>query len=398
MSGGRSTGGASAATGGEAPLRFRTPPTLHFGRGAVAKVADALAELGVERPLVVTDPGVLAAGHPERVRQLLAAGRMTPTVWDGSAPEPDESQVESCRQALEAGGHDGVVAVGGGSVMDVAKVAAALWAEDGRVADYWGFDKVTTPGLPLVLLPTTAGGGGEVSSHAVIIGLQPRKKEIVAGIHLLPRVTVVDPELTLTLPPQQAVHTALDGLVHAIEAYAARRATPFTDLFAREAVPRLTRALPRVVADPRDPAAREELSLGGLYSGLAMANANAGAVHALGYPLTGRYGIPHGLANGLMAAGTLARTYPGAAERYDELAGLFADGAGPPGTPLAERMRRFLAAVGVEDTLAAWGVEEEHLPALAESATLFRPVLHNTPVTLDQADLLAVYRAVWAEA
>lgn len=386
------------AAGGEAHLRFRTPPTLHFGRGAVTQVAEALAEMGVERPMVVTDPGVRGVGYPEQVGQLLAGGGMAPAVWDGAAPEPDESHVEGCRRALEEGGHDGVVALGGGSVIDVAKVAAVLVTNGGRVADYWGFDKVKRPGLPLVVLPTTAGGGGEVSSHAVIIGLEPRKKEVVAGIHLLPRVTVVDPDLTLTLPLQQTVHTALDGLVHAIEAYAARRATPFTDLFAREAVPRITRALPRVVAAARDAAAREELSLGGLYSGLAMANANAGAVHALGYPLTGRYGIPHGLANGLMAAGTLERTYPGAAGRYDELAQLFADGASPPATSLAERVRRFLAAVGVADTLASWGVEEGHLSELAESATLFRPVLHNTPVALDQGDLLAVYRAVWAGA
>jgi alcohol dehydrogenase class IV len=208
----------------------------------------------------------------------------------------------------------------------------------------------------------------------------------------------VDPDLTRTLPAPQTTWSALDGLIHAVEAFLARRATPFTDTFARPAVTAIARALPRVLADGADLAAREDLSLGCLYSGLAMANANAGAIHALGYPLTGRYGIPHGLANALVAAPTLERVWPGRPERCAELALLLGDGEAAPGpAQLAGGVRRLLAALGVGGGISSRGVREEDLPALAEEATLFRPVLENTPVALGRDDLLAIYEAAWRE-
>ena len=373
-------------------MKLRIPPTLIFGRGRLADVPAVLAELGTERPLVVTDPGVAAAGIAERLIGLLKEAGVEGEVWDEVAPDPDEGHAERCRDRIEAGGHRSVVALGGGSVIDVAKVAAVLATNGGNTADWFGFDRVRSPGLPLVTIPTTPGSGAEVSSHAVLLQLSPRKKEVVAGFHLLPRAAVVDPELTRTLPASQTTWTALDGFVHAVEAFLARQATPFTDAFARPAVPAIAGALPRVLADGGDLAAREELALGCLHSGLAMANANAGAIHALGYPLTGRYGIPHGLANALVAASTLERIWPGSPERCAELARLLEAGGNPGPEQLAGCVRRFLEALGVTGGLAGHGVREEDLPELAEEATRFRPVLENTPLPLDRDDLLAIYR------
>lgn len=370
-------------------MRFRTPPTLLFGRGRLADVPAVLGELGAERPLVVTDPGVVAAGIADRLLGELAKAGSGAEAWDGIAPDPDEGHAERCAERISAGGHRSVIALGGGSVIDVAKVAAVLATHGGRTADYFGLDRVRQPGLPLVTVPTTPGSGAEVSSHAVIVQLSPRKKEVVAGFHLLPRAAVVDPELTRSLPAPQTTWSALDGFIHAIEAFLARRATPLTDTYARLAVPAIARALPRVLADGSDLAAREELSLGCLYSGLAMANANAGAIHALGYPLTGRYGIPHGLANALMAAPALERVGPGRPERAAELARLLGN------QELAGGVRRILETLGVDGGLARQGVREEDLPELAAAATGFRPVLENTPVALGRDDLLAIYRAAW---
>lgn len=378
-------------------MKLRIPPTLLFGNGRLADVAAVLGELGVERPLVVTDPRVVAAGLAGRLLGDLEGAGFKAGVWDGVAPDPDEGHAEACRERLVTGGHDSVIALGGGSVIDAAKVAAVLATNGGKTSDYFGFDRVRRPGLPLVAVPTTQGSGAEVSSHAVIVQVSPRKKEVLAGLHLLPRAAVVDPGLTLTLPAVQTAWSALDGFIHAVEAYLARRATPFTDVFARPAVPAIARALPRVLADGSDAAAREELALGCLYSGLAMANANAGAIHALGYPLTGRYGIPHGLANALVAAATLERIWPGSPERCAELARLLGDGEDDPGpAQLAGCVRRLLAAAGVSGGLAGRGVPEEDLPGLAEEATCFKPVLANTPVEIDRSGLLAVYRAAWA--
>lgn len=378
-------------------MKLRVPPTLLFGRGRLAEVAAVLGELGAERPLVVTDPWVVKAGIAERLLGDLARAGYPAEVWDGIAPDPDEGHAERCRDRILEGGHRSVIALGGGSVIDAAKVAAVLATNGGRTTDWFGFDRVRQPGLPLVAVPTTQGSGAEVSSHAVLLQLSPRKKEVVGGFHLLPRAAVVDPALTLTLPAPQTTWSALDGFVHAVEAYLARQATPFTDVFARPAVPTIARALPRVLADGSDLDAREDLSLGCLYSGLAMANANAGAIHALGYPLTGRYGIPHGLANALVTASTLERIWPGRPERCAELALLLGDeGADPGPAHLAGIVRRLLETLGVGGGLSHRGVSQDDLPGLAEEATRFRPVLDNTPVALGRDDLLAIYRAAWA--
>ncbi|HEV7516784.1 MAG TPA: iron-containing alcohol dehydrogenase, partial [Thermoanaerobaculia bacterium] len=197
-------------------MRFRVPSTLLFGRGGLAEVPAVLQELGAERPLVVTDPGVAGTGLAERLAADLARAGLPAAVWAGVAPDPGEEHVERCREQLAAGGHDSVVALGGGSVMDVAKVAAALATQGGVTADYFGFDRVRRPGLCLLTVPTTAGSGAEVSSHAVILKRDSRKKEVVSGIHLLPRAAVVDPDLTVTLPPAQTTWSALDGFVHAV--------------------------------------------------------------------------------------------------------------------------------------------------------------------------------------
>lgn len=378
-------------------MKLRVPSTLLFGRGRLADVAAVLGELGAEAPLLVTDPGVAAAGIAGRLLALLVGAGIGAGVWDEVTTDPDEEQAERCRDRIAAGGHRSVIALGGGSVIDVAKVAAVLATNGGKTSDYFGFDRVRRPGLPLVTVPTTPGSGAEVSSHAVLLQLSPRKKEVVAGFHLLPRAAVVDPDLTVTLPPAETTWSALDGFIHAIEAYLARRATPLTDTYARMAVPAIGCSLPRVLADRSNFAAREELALGCLYSGLAMANTNAGAIHALGYPLTGRYGIPHGLANALVAAATLERTWPGRPERCAELARLLEDGgAGTTGPEdLAGCVRRLLETLGMDGRLSVRGVQEEDLPELAEAATHFRPVLQNTPVDLGESDLLAIYKASW---
>lgn len=373
-------------------MRLRLPPTIVFGAGALGELPRMLGELGVTRPLVATDAGVAATGLPGRVVQQLAIAGLTACAWDGVVADPGEAQAELCCEQATAAGCDGIVALGGGSVIDAAKVAAVLATNGGRARDYFGFDRVPRRGLPLVAVPTTPGSGAEVSSHAVLLRQAPRRKEAVAGLHLLPSAALIDPRLAATLPPRQTLWSALDSLIHALEAFVARRATPLTDAFARLAVPEIAAALPRSMTAgvTTDEEARESLARGCLYASLAMANANAGAIHALGYPLSGRYGIPHGLANALMAAATLERTWHGQPERYAELASLLGGGEA---ADLAERVRRLLAAVGVDDSLADWGVVERDLPRLAREATHFRPVLENVAVALGERDLLEIYRA-----
>jgi alcohol dehydrogenase class IV len=274
-----SAGRQEVRESGGATARLRLPPTVLFGPGCAERVPAVLAETGARAPLVVTDPGVAATGLPGRVVEGLRAAGLAAELWDGGRPEPDDALPELCAGA--AAGRDVLVAVGGGSVIDTAKVAALLAAHGGRTRDLYGFDRAAGPGLPVVAVPTTAGGGSEVSSHAVVLDREAGKKEVVAGDAVTPRAAVVDPDALRTVPAPVLLHAALDGAVHAVEAFVARRATPFTDGFVREALPRLVRALPRLLADRKDGGARAELSLGALFSGFAMAGAGAGAEGAL---------------------------------------------------------------------------------------------------------------------
>lgn len=388
-------------------IALRTPPEILVGRGVVAEVPRLAAALEVARPLIVTDPGVAAAGAPARLRELLAGSGFEVEVWDGVAPDPDEGHAEACAARLWEDDRDAVIAVGGGSVLDAAKLGAVLAVQGGRAADRFGLDRVTRPGLPLLAVPTTTGGGGEVSSHAVLLGGAPRRKRVVSGPPLLPRAAVIDPELALTLPPEPTLYSALDGLVHAVEAFVARRASRWTDAWVRAGWPAIVAALPRVATDGGDLAAREELAVGCLGASLAMANASAGAAHALGYPLTERYGVPHGLANALMVPEVVAR-YAREAEagprgKLAELAcGLDPGAHGLPEAEAAallpELLRVFFEGLGVDHSLVRLGGREEDLEELAEAAREFRPVLENSPVDLALGDLLEIYRRAWEAA
>ncbi len=386
-------------------LRLRMPPVLLFGRGAVAQVPALLEELGCCRPLLVSDPGVVATGLPARLAaawggQGLAEDGSEVPVWDGVTSKAFETEPEACRDAALAGAHDSLVALGGGTVLDVAKVAALLVTNGGRTADYYGFDAARKPPLPLILVPTTAGGGGEVSSHAVILGPTERKKEVVSGIHVQARATVVDPETTVTLPPQYTAYAGLDGLVHAVESFWARRANPFSDAVVRVALPRLAAGLPASVTDGGDLDAREQLSQGGLYSGLAMANTNAGAMHALGYPLTSDFDIPHGLANALMGPPVLRRVAAALPAKAAELARLLgvADGASDgassaePGAQLTAWWQDLMQRLDLPLGLRHHGVQKGDLDRLGKFAAEFGPVLENTPVRFSVPDLTEMYR------
>lgn len=415
-------------------MKLLLPPALSFGTGVLDELPEILRGLKMERPLLVSDAGVVAAGAAGRVERLLRDGGASAELWAEVESDPGEDHADACGRRLAAGEHDGVVAVGGGSVIDVAKVGAVLAVvpgqgrrggregRGGRTAAYFGFDRVALTGLPLVAVSTTPCSGAEVSSHAVLWSNELRRKHVVASPRLVPRAAVVDPSLAATLPADRALWCALDALVHAVEALMARRANPLTDAFARLALAGLIAGLPRLHGTGakgakgakggncgNGAAAREQVVLGALYAGLAMANAGAGAIHALGYPLTDRHGVPHGLANALVAARTLERTWRGRPERAAELAAMLpgaptsAGGTGGVPAPHADamavelsgRLRAFLDGLGVSGSLADRGVGEAELPRLAEEASQYRPVLDNTPLALAAADLQAIYHACW---
>ena len=240
--------------------------------------------------------------------------------YGGVTSEPVLEFVEGALALLRAEGCDGVIAIGGGSVIDTAKATAALATNGGRLPEYEGVDRFRAPPLPLIAVPTTAGTGSEATRAAVITDRQRNVKMLLMADALLPRAAVDDPLLTLTVPPGPTAAAGLDALTHAVEAYLSRRAQPLTDTLALAAMRTIPEALPRAWRDGSDLQAREAMMTAQLQAGLAFSNSSVALVHGMARPLGAHFGVPHGLANAMLLPEVLRFTLPGAPERFARIA------------------------------------------------------------------------------
>jgi alcohol dehydrogenase class IV len=380
-----------------ASLSFQTTPSILCEPGASARIGAIVAARGCRKVAFVTDAAILALGLAgPALAGLRAAGVETWTFAD-VVPDPPEAMVlaavtEARRQAI-----DGVVALGGGSSLDTAKLLAVLAPSDQPLAGIYGAGLVRGERLPLLLTPTTAGTGSEVTPIAIVTTGAAEKKGVVAP-QLLPDWAVLDPELTLALPAQVTAATGVDAMVHAIEAYTSKlRKNPISDCLAREALRRLAANIARACATPRDLDARSDMLLGSMLAGMAFANAPVAAVHALAYPLGGRFHVPHGLANALVLPHVLAFNMPAALPLYAELAPILFPGLAPLPAPdraagLVEGLRALAPALGMPTRLAEVGVSRGHLPLLAEDAMQQTRLLINNPREMTYEAALGIYQ------
>jgi len=380
-------------------FQFATAPRLIFAEGAVLELGLRLGELGVRRPLLVTDPGLVRLGLIAPALEALAESGFEVTVFDAVSEDPPESVVIDAVDLLQRAACDSVVAIGGGSSMDVAKVVAVLGKSTAQpLAALYGTDQVRGGRLPLLLVPTTAGTGSEVTPIAVLTTGATTKAGISSRV-LLPDVAVLDPLLTLGLPPRITAMTGIDAMVHAIEAYTSRhRKNPLSDALARQALVLLYNHLPTAVRDGANRAARAAMLLGAMLAGQAFANAPVAAVHALAYPLGGHYHLPHGLSNSLVLPAVLRFNLPVAAPHYAELAELLVPTTGSAearAAALIAALETMLRTVQLPTTLATVAVPERDLPMLAREAMLQQRLLVNNPRDMSEDDALAIYRAAW---
>lgn len=372
-----------------APLSFdfATVPRLRVQRGGAHRLGAQLAELGVQRPLLVTDPGLRALVEP-----LLPALGTAVRVFDGVQADPPVAVIEQALAAARAHGADGVLGIGGGSSLDVAKLVALLARSGEPLEAVYGVNQARGPRLPLLAVPTTAGTGSEVTPIAIVTTGEGQKQGVVSP-WLLPDRALLDAELTRGLPPTVTAATGIDAMVHAVEAFtSARLKNPVSDALAREALRLLAGALPRACVQGDDLDAREACLLGACLAGMAFANAPVGAVHALAYPLGARFHVPHGLSNALVLGPVLRFNAAVAAPLYDSLA----DVLSPLGhAPVIDLLAGLAARLGLPARLREVGVPEAALPQLAEDAMLQTRLLINNPRALAQADALALYREAW---
>jgi alcohol dehydrogenase len=381
-------------------FEFNTVGRLINGPGSALELAAECRRLGIRRPLLVTDPGLVAIGLVQPVLAALEEQDLPSLVFDQVREDPPEAVILAAAELGRSRDIDGVIAVGGGSSMDVAKVVAVLLGGEQPLSELYGVGMVTGGRLPLVLVPTTAGTGSEVTPVAVVTTGETTKAGISSPV-LLPDVAVLDADLTLGLPPVVTAMTGVDAMVHAIEAYTSRhRKNPISDHLARQALELLARNIRTAVHDGQNREARERMLLGACLAGQAFANAPVAAVHALAYPLGGHYHIPHGLSNSLVLAEVLEFNAPEACELYAELAELVTgepvDGGAEAKTDaLIAALRELIDDVALPATLELAGVDEGDLEMLAEDAMLQQRLLVNNPRDVEYDDALAIYRAAY---
>lgn len=373
---------------------FRTVPHIHSARGATRRLARIAAPLigKARRIFLVTDKGVRQHGLLDAAIASLEEAGLSVAVFDGAVADPPDHVVLAAEDQARGFGAEIIIGFGGGSSLDTAKLVALLLGSNQRLEDMYGVNNATGPRLPLILVPTTAGTGSEVTPISVITIGETSKMGVNAP-PLYADLAVLDAELTLGLPSAVTAATGIDAMVHAIEAYTTRlEKNPVSDALALAGLKKLHGAIERACRDGSDIEAREDMLLGALLAGQAFANAPVGAVHALAYPLGGIFHVPHGLSNSLMLPPVLRYNAPAAEPLYAELAAHLGLAATTDG--LVAEMERIADAVGIETRLSQVGVSHNDLPKLAEDAMLVTRLLVNNPreMTLDAAK--ACYEAV----
>jgi alcohol dehydrogenase class IV len=383
------------------PFVFNTTKSILFRSGAAKEIAAHAGTLLGPRVLVVTDPGLRRLGLADPAIAALTAAGHEVTIFDQVEADPSVATVMQTVEAGKAAGVTGLIGFGGGSSLDVAKVAALLLGSNQPLDEAWGVGNARGPRLPLVLVPTTAGTGSEVTPVAILTVGGDEKRGVSSAI-LLPDIALLDGELTIGLPAPITAATGVDAMVHAIEAYASANANnnPLSQMLAREALRLLGANIEVAVSDGGNVAAREAMLLGSMLAGQAFANSPVAAVHALAYPVGGIFHIPHGLSNALVLTSVLRFNLPVAAATYAKIA---AD-AFPHLADVAEdqRAEAFVDALQslihrlqMPARLRDVNIPADALPRMAADAMKQQRLLVNNPRPVSEADAFAIYKEAW---
>jgi alcohol dehydrogenase class IV len=377
-------------------MSFKCPGLIHAGLGAIQQLSQEAKALDAKRALLVTDEGVLSSGIGQRVQEQLGRVEIAVETFDKVMPDPDIACAQACAGMAKAGKYDLIVGLGGGSSMDIASISSVMCTNSGDVQDYLGINLVRNPGVPTILIPTTAGTGAEATPNAIVTDTAANLKKAVVSPYIFPTVAIVDPLLTVSMPQTVTSSSGIDALTHAIECYTSKKATPLSDLFAKEAIVMIGRSLRTAVADGGNLEARYDMSIASLYGGIAIANSGVTAVHALAYPLGGQFNVAHGVANGLLLPYVMAFNAMGSIHRFAAVARFM--GERVEHLSLLEQAKHAAKAVKdiyrdlkIPQSLRDLQIPKEAIPEMAQAAMEVTRLLGNNPRRMTADDAEKIY-------
>lgn len=376
-------------------FRFKIPQNVEFGMGSLKKLPDILKESNSDHVFLISDRGLESIGVVDKIKKIIEAAGIRCTSYLDVKPNPTVDIVNEAAKSYKECGATSLVALGGGSPMDVAKSVGVLAVYGGKITDYEGNFKVPGPIVPIIAIPTTAGTGSEVTASSVITDESRNYKMSVFSYEILPKYAILDPELIMTAPASIAASCGVDALIHAVEAYISVNATPFSDAMAEKAMELIGSSLRRFVANRKDEEAACNMMLGSTFAGISFAWARLGNVHAMSHPVSGYFHVPHGVANSILLPTVMEYNALADHGRYEIIYNYIRESKENIShfvpSMLVDELRRLNQDLGIPKSLSEVGVTEDLIPNMAEDAMKSANVLAN-PRQTTVNDIIALYK------
>ncbi len=377
------------------PYKFATASEIVAGSGCLATLSHELqSALGARSVLLLTQPSLRDSGMVDQIVQQLSNSGIAVSVVDSVLSEPTAANVTEVHRQTAGENYDVLIGFGGGSVMDATKLVAVLRTNSQKLEDMLGVNLVAKPGIPTVLIPTTAGTGSEATPNAIVTLPEQELKIGVVSRYLLPALVLIDALVTVGLPPFVTAFTGMDAFIHSFESFISTKANPIADLFAIEGMRLVSRNILIAYKQPDNLEAREGMMLGALYGGMAITSAGTAAVHALAYPLGGKFGIPHGVSNSMLFPHVTEFNADAIQPRMAEVAkamGVHGD-TSTLGSAVIGRIQEWIAELRIPQNLGDYGVEDKDIDGLARAALKVTRLLVNNPKKLSHQQIESIYR------
>ncbi len=377
---------------------FRSPTQVRFGRGTLSQLGETIQRYASRRVFIITDTGVMRTGLLDRTTTYIRNAGIEWSQYANVEPNPSIETVEQASIGFSQSGAEAIIALGGGSVMDTAKAVAILATNGGKITDYEGYERVFKPPTPIIAVPTTAGTASEVTIFCVITDKSRHFKFTVASIHATMAEALLDPEVTVTMPPALTAAVGMDTLTHAIESYVNKSAYPLTEALSLRSITLVHTSLERAVQNGNDLDAREQMLMACWLAGVAFSQVRLGNVHAMSHPVGGWYNVPHGVANAIILPYVMEFNLPAATQKFADIAAAMGHAPTSDFTTDAAAaitlVRQLSSRIGIPSSLRAVGVPEEGLPTLAADAMKSGNVPLN-PRSTSPEEMLELFRQCW---